>query len=147
MTRLTVPSYRCTASIIFWSTGSNSVRIPISNQLRRALQVGEQHGDLFALALQRILGQQDAFGQVLGRVLLCGGEARDWWSVQRGAALAAEPLLGRVARTTRAARGGQPRAAFTAELLRGWVLVPAARALHSSFREAIENLSLALFCR
>jgi hypothetical protein len=38
--------------------------IAVGEQLHRALEVGEEDGDLLALALQGGLGGQDAFGEV-----------------------------------------------------------------------------------
>ena len=46
--------------------------IAVGEQLHRALEVGEEHGDLLALALQRGLGGEDLLGQVLGGVGLRG---------------------------------------------------------------------------
>ena len=42
--------------------------IAVGEQLHRALEVGEQHGDLLALALERGFGREDLLGEVLGRV-------------------------------------------------------------------------------
>jgi hypothetical protein len=55
---------------------SRLLGITISEQLHRALQVSEQHRDLLALALQRGLGIDDAFGKVLWRVGLWRCEPR-----------------------------------------------------------------------
>ena len=41
-------------------------RVTISRQLHRALEVGEEDGDLLALALQRSLGGQDLLREVFG---------------------------------------------------------------------------------
>src|SRR3712207_8272206 len=48
--------------------------VAVGEQLHGALEVGEQHGHLLALALQRAAGGEDALGQMLGRV---GGRSRD----------------------------------------------------------------------
>jgi len=40
--------------------------VAIGEQLHRALEVGEEHRDLLALALQCGLGREDAFSEVLG---------------------------------------------------------------------------------
>jgi hypothetical protein len=42
--------------------------IAVGQQLHRALQVGKQHGDLFALAFEGRLGCEDALGEMLGGV-------------------------------------------------------------------------------
>ena len=44
--------------------------IAVGEQLHRALEVGEEHGDLLALALERRLGGEDLLGEVLGGVRL-----------------------------------------------------------------------------
>ena len=43
-------------------------RVELLGQLHRALHVGEQHGDLLALAFEGGLGLQDFVGEMLGRV-------------------------------------------------------------------------------
>ena len=50
--------------------------IAVGEQLHRALEVGEEHGDLLALALERRLGGEDLLGEVLGGVRLRGVEPR-----------------------------------------------------------------------
>jgi hypothetical protein len=53
-------------------TGSRSfralLRVAVSQQLHRALHVGEENGDLLALALERGLRREDPLGEMLGRV-------------------------------------------------------------------------------
>jgi hypothetical protein len=51
------------------------LRVAIGEQLHRALEVGKEHGDLLALALERCLRGQNLLGEVLGRVDLGRGEA------------------------------------------------------------------------
>jgi hypothetical protein len=46
----------------------------VGDQLHRALEIGEQHGHVFALALESTLGGQDLLGEVLWSVGLGGGE-------------------------------------------------------------------------
>ena len=53
--------------------------IAIGEQLHRALEVGEEDGDLLALALEGGLRGQDLLGQVLGRV---GLGRRGTWSLR-----------------------------------------------------------------
>jgi hypothetical protein len=111
--------------------------IAVGEELERALEVGEEDGHLLALAGQRRAGGQDLAGEVARRVGVGGGEARVGGSAglgraaERGAALLAEFVAGRIRRTARRAGGLQPAAALTAELRLGGVLVMAPRALHS----------------
>jgi hypothetical protein len=49
--------------------------IAVGEELHGALEVGEEDGDLLALAFQSGFGGEDLFGQVLGGVLLWGGES------------------------------------------------------------------------
>jgi hypothetical protein len=42
--------------------------IAVSEQLHRALQISEEHGDLLTLALEGRLRREDAFGEMLGGV-------------------------------------------------------------------------------
>jgi hypothetical protein len=49
--------------------------ITVAQELHRALEIGEEHGDLLALALEHALGREDLLGQVLGRVRARGSEA------------------------------------------------------------------------
>ena len=49
--------------------------IAVGEQLHRALEVGEQHGDLLALAFEGGLGGEDLLGEVLGGVGLRAGPA------------------------------------------------------------------------
>ena len=44
--------------------------VTVGEQLHRALEVGEEHGDLLALALKGGLGGEDLLGEVLRRVRL-----------------------------------------------------------------------------
>ena len=44
--------------------------IAVGEQLHRALEIGEEDGDLLALTLQRGLGREDFLGEVLGSVRL-----------------------------------------------------------------------------
>jgi hypothetical protein len=42
--------------------------IAVGEQLHRALQIGEEDGDLLPLALEGTLGGEDLLGEVLGRI-------------------------------------------------------------------------------
>ncbi len=90
------------------------LRIPVGQQLHRALEVGEEDGDLLALALKRGLGGEDLLGQMLWRVGLRRDEAR------------------------RRAGGAHRRGALEAEPRPGGELRPAARAPESKRRRALQ---------
>src|SRR5256885_11756199 len=119
ITWLTVPSKRCTASII-------------REQLHRALEVGEEHGHLLALAFQRSLRGKDAFGEMLGRIGLrrSGGPysrgARGHWSP----APAAELFTAFVQESAGWARQRDREPTLAAQAAPDTVLSGAARALH-----------------
>ena len=49
--------------------------VAVGEQLHRALEVGEEHGDLLALAFERGLGGEDLLGEMLGGVGLGCDEA------------------------------------------------------------------------
>src|SRR5258706_8827758 len=83
--------------------------IAVREQLERALDVGEEHRDLLALALQRAAVAQDLFGEVSRRVALGRVELdRCDFTAERSAALAAELLPGWI---WRPAGGASPRKA------------------------------------
>ena len=114
--------------------------IAVGEQFHRALQVGEQHRDLLALAFERGLRGEDLLGEVLGRVGIrrrkpgpCGVRAKF------GAALAAELLFGSIGRTAGSAHSGQTRAALAAELQGGGVFVLTAGALHDAAVRLCKN--------
>ena len=54
--------------------------IAVGEEFHRALEVGEEHGHLLALAFQGTLGGEDLLGEVLGGVGPGRGEARLWSS-------------------------------------------------------------------
>jgi hypothetical protein len=114
--------------------------VAVGEQLHRALEVGDEDGDLLALTFERGLGRQDALGEVLRGVGLGGGEAAGWGAaLERRTAFPAE-LLARGIRVAAArADGREPRATLAAELLGTRVVVLAAGtartgALHGSGR-------------
>jgi len=84
--------------------------IAVGEQLHGALEVGEEHGDLLALALQRCLGRQDLLCEVARGVGLRGGEARlrgcPGLRLPRVTAFCAEPRVGRERGATARARPG-----------------------------------------
>ena len=108
--------------------------IAVGHELQRALEVGEQDGDLLALAGQGGARGEDLASEVAGRVGVGGGKARVavGHAPQRDAALVAELVPGRVGGAAGGAARLQPRAALTAELRAGGVVVVAPRALHSA---------------
>jgi hypothetical protein len=103
--------------------------VPVGEQLGRALEVGEEHRHMLALALYRGLRGEDALGEMLRRVGLGRAEAGPIGRRgERGAALAAELLPRRVLGAAARAPPGEARAALAAELLRGGIAVPALEA-------------------
>src|SRR5262249_13131526 len=100
----------------------------------RALDVGEQDGDLLALAFEAGLRVQDAFREVLRCVRLGRGEARgragSWRQSSRMGTLRTE--LGRRTELTAAVHTceHQKRGAFLTDLWSGLVLVLAPRTFH-----------------
>jgi len=80
--------------------------VTVGEQLHRALEVGEEHGDLFTLAFEGALGREDLLGEMLRSVRLRGGA--DEWSRAGGtyglAALLAELRAELIGRATGGAR-------------------------------------------
>jgi hypothetical protein len=74
--------------------------ITVGQQLHRTLQVGKQDGDVLALAFESSLRREDLFGQVLRGIRVRRGELGCGGCPKRRGALAAELILGRVARAT-----------------------------------------------
>ena len=112
----------------------DALGVATSDQLERTLDVGEQHGDLLALALDRAPGGADALGQVLGGVGLGRGEFRPAGRLgasELDPATAAEPCIravGMAAGRTAFVEGG---AATLAEPVIVRVLELAPRTLQS----------------
>ena len=73
--------------------------VAVGEQLHRALEVGEEHGDLLALALEGALRGEDLLGEVLRRVGL--RQPKTWLACccERCRALPAEFMAGRIRRT------------------------------------------------
>ena len=106
--------------------------VPVGEQLHRALHVGEEHGDLLALPLERALRGQDPFGQVFRGVRVRSREAGlslrgapDWVGTRR-AELCGRGQEGPAALAQARQRGG----ALLAELRLRWVLLMAPGTLH-----------------
>jgi hypothetical protein len=120
--------------------------ITARQQLHRALQVGKEHRDLFALALDGALGDEDPLRQVLRRVALWRGGgwrrrgrldargSRARGSGERLTAAAAELLAGLVGEAARRASNGERGSAFTTEAPSFAVFRPAAGTIHSGMR-------------
>src|SRR5262249_17923890 len=93
-------------------------RVAIGQELHRAFDVGEQHGDELALALELGACREDLVGEVLRGVALRIGEApagRRRADRQRRAAAAAEARLGRHLGAAARAGACQSGAALLAE--------------------------------
>ena len=66
-TWFTVPSERCTASIMGAKRGrgvAGRLRVEVLNQLGRVLDIGKQHRHLFAFAFQGTAGGEDLLGEI-----------------------------------------------------------------------------------
>src|SRR5262249_2508121 len=90
--------------------------VAVGEELHRALEVGEQHRDLLALALEGALRGEDLLGEMPGGVELRRREARLGGVRERRPALAAELVAGRVGRAAGRASRGERGAALAAEL-------------------------------
>src|SRR5262249_3215463 len=106
--------------------------VAVGEQLHGALEVGEEHRDLLALAFQGAAGANDPLGQMLRRVVLWGrrraGGGRVGW--ERAATRSAESLARRRSLTTVRASELQPGAAVLTEPGPLGVLRLALRTLH-----------------
>ena len=112
-------------------------RIAIGEHFQRTLEVGKENGDLLSLAFQRRAGDQNFLGEVLRRI--CLGRSRSvlgfWLRRLREwrPALTTEPVVGRTGRATGSTGGSERRAALAAKSHVGWVVMLAARALHTIY--------------
>jgi hypothetical protein len=109
--------------------------IPVGEQLHRALEVGEQYRDLFALAFEGGLRGQDLLGEVLGSVAIGrreaeGCERRSRTDDKRRSATIAELASGLCLGATVGTDGTKGRAALPAESGPVAVLDLAARTRH-----------------
>ena len=141
---LTVPSKRCTPSARMWKKRSR-IRCHSSastwlGQLHRALDVGEEHAHLLALALERRLALEDLLGQVVGRVVagVALGDESLRGGRERLRALVAELLPRRVLDSAGGAEGraSQRLRALAAELGPIGILASAGRTVHDSISRA-----------
>jgi hypothetical protein len=108
--------------------------ITVGEEFHRALQVGEENGDLFALSLQRRFGRQDLLGEVLGRVAVRRSRRRPRTDGNGMSADVAELGRGREGRPAIRAGPGQRSRAFLAEPRRLQVVVLAPGTLHAALR-------------
>jgi len=108
--------------------------ITVGEQLHRAFQVGEEHGDVLALTFQGCFRREDALGEVLRRVGLGRAEPRSRGrrdgQPRRLRALGAELRRRRELPAALRARARQGRGALLAELRARLVLVLAPWAFH-----------------
>src|SRR5262245_59922269 len=88
--------------------------IAIGEQFHRALEVGEEHGDLLALAFEGALRGEDLLGEVFGGVGLGRAKAvlRSVWSTDRLAALETKLRSRRKLRTALTTPVGEPSPAL-----------------------------------
>ena len=103
--------------------------VAVGEQLHRALEVGEEHRDLLALALQRAPRGEDLLGEVLRRVAVrrALGTRR---TVEPLPTATTEPTARRIDVTADCACHLEPGAAAIAETRPGRILVLARRAGH-----------------
>jgi hypothetical protein len=107
--------------------------VTVGQQLHRALEVGEQHRDLLALAFESGLRGQDAFGEVLGGVGVRGCEPGLGLGIDAGGSSTLGTELGRAGKRRPAipTRPGKRRAAFLAELGLRPILALAPETVHT----------------
>src|SRR5258705_7638324 len=116
------------------------LRIPVRQQLHRALQVGEEHRDLLALAFEGSLRGEDPFRQMTRRVRLGRAELRfrdAGWGDEAAAAASAELFTALVPEAARRARG-ERKPALAAEPATFAALGVASRTPHAVVSEKRE---------
>src|SRR5262245_28095247 len=112
------------------------LRVSVSQKLHRSLQVGEENGDLLALAFQGGLGGEDLLGQMLGRVGL--GRRKAWLRTggdllaKLGPTAVAKSTARRIDVATRGTRQPEACPAAVAEAGLGGVVLLALRAAHQA---------------
>src|SRR5262245_4952322 len=108
------------------------LRVARSQQLHRALHVGEEHRDVLAFALESRLRRQDFLSEVLWRIGLRRAKAvrSGGWSTDCLAAFETELRACRNVCTAVTTLVGKPNAALHAELRLGRILVLAPGTLH-----------------
>jgi hypothetical protein len=110
------------------------LRVDPLGQRSEPRDIYEEDRDLLALAFERGLRREDAFGEVPGGVGLGAGEARLSGLLERCCTLAAELVLRRVTCSARRADGGERRRTLAAELHPGRILGLAPRTGHAALR-------------
>ena len=111
------------------------LRVAVSKQLHRALNIREQHGDLLPLTLEGCPGGEDLIGKMLRRVILRRGKARIVPNGTQGkATLGAVLGCERYPTSTVRTGSGQWSSTLLAELCLSTVLVLALRAFHCRLR-------------
>jgi hypothetical protein len=88
--------------------------IAVGEKLQRSPEVGEEYGDLLALAFEGALGGEDLLREMPRRVRL--GREKALGADERGRALSAEAMVGRIGGAARRAHGGHRRPALSAEV-------------------------------
>jgi len=106
--------------------------IAVGEELHRAFEVGEEDGDLLALAFEGGLRGKDLLGEVLGRIQIGSGELGRRGRPERRGALPAELIIGRVRRTTGRTGSGKRCGALPTELHAGRILVLAPGTPHTA---------------
>jgi hypothetical protein len=110
--------------------------ISVGEQLHRPLEVGEENGDLLALAFESRLGGENLLGEMLRGVGLGRGELRRGLSLRRRgdwlATFLAELRAESIGRSTTTARHFQPRPAVLAKHRINGALALTSGALHWS---------------
>src|SRR4030095_10694499 len=102
----------------------------VGQQLHRALEVGEEHGDLLPFPFQGGLGGKDLLGEVGWGVRLGRWGDHRGCSGERGSTLSAEGKSRRVGKTACRTRTGEWRGTLPAKLHPRRILKSAARAAH-----------------
>src|SRR5215813_5917574 len=117
------------------------LRVAIGEELHRALEVGEEHGDLLALALEPTLREEDLLREMLGRIGLGRREGGAHGLPQRCATLTTE-LLPRGNRfAAGGTRYGERNSALPAEPLIRGVFGPSTGTRHVGASETLGTVS------
>jgi hypothetical protein len=129
------------------STGSQNrpgiLGVTVGEQFQRALEVGEEHGHLLPLALQRSLGREDLLGEVPGRVRVRRDDALS--TRRSGHRLPACETEGCARRQLPVALGARQRetgAALHTEVCLGRILLPAPGTRHAVALQSLSRRTL-----
>ena len=99
------------------------LRVAIGDQFHRSLHIGEQHGNLLALALLGGLRREDHLGEPLPGIAFRYGPHAGRFLRQRSTAGAAGVIGGNIGRPAGRTADFEARATFRAELSARWVVV------------------------